>query len=84
VLKGMDLHLLVAFEHNEIMAVSLMVAEEKILAMGRIYLFPVFQRQLDCRQRRMCMKLIAEAVLLKEVEDLGDSFVFHYLEILLA
>ena len=61
-----------------------MVTEEEVLAVGRVDLLPIFQRQLDGRERRMCMKLIAEAVLLKEVQDLGDSFVFHYLDMLLA
>ena len=80
----MDLHLLMTLEDHEIVTVALMITEEEILAVGRIYLLPIFQRQLDRRERRMRMKLIAEAVLLKEVQDLGDSFVFHYLDMLLA
>jgi hypothetical protein len=80
----MDLHLLMALEDHKIVAVALMVTKEEVLAVGRIDLLPIFQRQLDSRERRMRMKLIAEAVLLKEVQDLGDSFVFHYLDMLLA
>ena len=73
-----------ALEDHEIVAVTFMVTEEEVLAEGRVDLLPIFQRQLYSRERRMCMKLIAEAVLLKEVQDLGDSFVFHYLDMLLA
>jgi hypothetical protein len=80
----MDLHLLMALEDHEIVAVAFMVTEEEVLAVGRVDLLPIFQRQLYSRERRMRMKLIAEAVLLKEVQDLGDSFVFHYLDMLLA
>jgi hypothetical protein len=80
----MDLHLLMALEDHKIVAVALMVTEEEVLAVGRVDLLPIFQRQLDGREGRMRMKLIAEAVLLKEVQDLGDSFVFHYLDMLLA
>jgi hypothetical protein len=78
-LEGMDLHFLMTFEDHEIVAVSLMITEEKVLAMGRIYFFPIFQSQLNGRKRRMGMKLIAEAMLFKEGKHLGDSFVFHYL-----
>ena len=80
----MDLHLLMALEDHEIVAVTFMVTEEEVLAVGRVDLLPIFQRQLDGRERRMCMKLITEAVLLKEVQDLGDSFVLHNLDMLLA
>ena len=83
-LEGVDLHLLMTLEDHEIVAVAFMVTEEEVLAVGRVDLLPIFQRQLDGRERRMRMKLIAEAVLLKEVQDLGDSFVFHYLDMLLA
>jgi hypothetical protein len=82
--KRMDLHLLMTFKDNQIMSVALMIAEEKILAMSRINLLPVFQRQFDRRKWRMRMKFIAEAVLLKEVKDPGNSIVFHYLLRLLA
>lgn len=82
--QGMDLHFLMAFEDYQIVTVTLMVTEEKILAMSGIDLFPIFQCQFYRRKRRMCMKLIAEAVLLKEGQDLGDSIVFHYLLMLLA
>jgi hypothetical protein len=71
-------------ENDQIMAVSLMVTEEKILAMRGINLFPIFQSQLDGRKWRMGMKLIAEAMLLKEVQDLGNSDIFHYLDRLFA
>ena len=82
--QGVDLHFLMAFEDYQIVTVSLMIPEEQILAMSGIDLLPIFKSQLYRRKWRMGMKLIAEAMLLKEVKDLGDSIVFHYLLMLLA
>ena len=61
-----------------------MVAEKQILAMHGIYVLPVLQSQFDCRKRRMRMKLIAEAVLLKEVQHLGYTYVICHLLMLFA
>lgn len=71
---------LMTFEDNEIMPIALVVPEEEILAMDRINLLPVFQSQFYGRKRRMCMKIIAEAMFIQKGQDLGDSIVFHYLE----
>jgi hypothetical protein len=71
-------------EDHQIVAVSLVVSEEEILAVDRINVLPIFQCQLDCRERRMRMKLIAEAVLLKEVKHLGYTWVIYHLLRLLA
>jgi hypothetical protein len=73
-----------ALEDNQIMTVALVITEEQVLAMGRIDFLPIFQSQLDRRKRRMSMKLISEAVLLEEVQDLGYSVVMHHLDRLLA
>ena len=80
----MDLHFLMAFEHDEIMAVALVVAEEKVLAMGRIYLLPVFEGELDGRKRRMRMKLIIKAMIFKEGQDLVDAWISCHLLMLFA
>ena len=66
---------LMTFEDHEIVAVALVVPEEKILAMDGVYILPVLQSELDGRKGRMGVKLVAEAVLLKEVQDLGNSFI---------
>jgi hypothetical protein len=83
-LQRMDSKFLMALKDHKIMSVSLMVAEEKVLAMYRVYFLPVLEGKLDGRKGRMGMKLIAEAMLLKEVQDLGNSDIFHYLDRLFA
>ena len=80
----MDGQLFMAFEDNKIMSVALMVTEKQILAMDRIYFFPILKGKLDGRKRRMSMKLITEAMLLKEGKNLGNSLIFHYLAMLFA
>jgi hypothetical protein len=72
------------FEDHQIVAVSLVIPEEEVLAVDRVDVLPIFQRQLDCRERRMSMKLIAEAMLLKEVKHLGYTWVIYHLFRLLA
>jgi hypothetical protein len=49
----MDSELLMAFKDNKIMSVSFVVAEKQILAVGRVYLLPVFQGQFNGRKGRM-------------------------------
>ena len=73
-----------ALEDHQIEAVSLVIPEEEVLAVDRIDFLPIFQRQLYCRERRVCMKLLAEAMLLKEVEHLGYTWVIYHLLRLLA
>ncbi len=83
-LQRMDRELLMTFEDHEIVAVTLMVPEEKVLAVNRIDFLPIFQSKLDGRKRRMSMELIAEAMLLKEGQDLGYTCVIYHLFRLLA
>lgn len=67
-LQRMYRQLLMTLEDHQIMAVSLMVSEEEILAMDGVYFLPVFQSQLDCRERRVGMKFIFQTVRLKMAE----------------
>jgi hypothetical protein len=60
----------VTFEDHQIMAVSLVIAEEQVLAMRRIYLLPILQGQLNGRKGRMRVHLISQTVLLKKVQHL--------------
>jgi hypothetical protein len=46
------------FKDNQIMSVSLMITEKEILAMGRIYILPIFKSKFDCRKRWMGVKFI--------------------------
>lgn len=81
-LKRVYRKFLMTFEHYQIMAVSLMIPEKEILAVSGIYILPIFKRKLDGRKRRMGMKLISEAMLCKEGNDLGYACIFysfHYL-----
>ena len=82
--KGMDLHFLMTFEHHKIMTVSLVIAEKQILAMGGIYLLPIFKCELDGRKRRMCMKLVVKAMIFKEGQNLVDTWVSCHLLMLFA
>jgi hypothetical protein len=66
------------------MAVSLMVPEKEILAVGGIYILPIFKRKFDGRKRGMRMKLISEAMLFKEGNDLGYACVFSFFHYLLS
>ena len=76
---------LMAFEYNQIMPVAFVITEEEVLAVDRIYLLPLFQRQLYRRKRRMSMKFIAQAVLLEEVQYPGYSWIIgHHFDRLLA
>jgi hypothetical protein len=84
VFEGVYCKFLMTLENHQIVAVSLVVSEEEVLAVDRINVLPVFKRQLDCRQRRMRMKLIAESMLLKEVKYLGYTWVIYHLLRLLA
>ena len=66
------------------MTVTLVVAEEEILAMYRIYLLPVFESLLYCRERRVCMKFIAESMLFKKAQNFSYTWVICHLLKLLA
>lgn len=77
--QRMDSQFLMTLEDDEIVPVALMVTEKQVLAMSRIYLLPIFQGKFDGRKRRMGMEFIAEAMLLKKLQDFGDSRVIHHL-----
>ena len=66
----MDGQFLVAFEYYKIMPVALVVAEEQILAMGRINLLPVFEREFYGRKGRMVMCL--------EIYSVSAEESFHF------
>jgi hypothetical protein len=55
-----------AIEHNKIMPVALVIPEEKVLAMSRIYILPILKRKLDGRKRRMTMSVILYPILLQK------------------
>ena len=57
------------------MSVPLMISEEEILAVSGINLFPIFERQLNGRKRRMCVVLVFYAVLIQECQDFLYSFI---------
>ena len=80
----MNLHFLMAFEHDEIMAVALVVTKEEILAMGRIYFLPIFEGKFNRRKRRMGVKLVIEAMILKEGQDFVDAWISCHLLMLFA
>ena len=83
-LQGMDGKFLMAFEDDKIMPVALVVTEKQILAMGGIYLLPIFKGKFDGRKRRMRMKLVIEAMIFKEGQDLVDTWVSCHLLMLFA
>ena len=55
-----------AFKDNKIMPVAFVISEEKILAMCRINVFPIFQSELYGRERRMMMSDIIYSVSLQK------------------
>ena len=70
---------LVALEHDKIVAVALVIPEEKVLAMDGIDILPILQGKFYRRQRRMCVKLKAEAVLFKKEQHLVYAWVVCHL-----
>lgn len=73
VFKPVDIKFLVAFEYDKVMPVAFVVAEEQVLAMGGVYVFPVFQCLFYCRQRRVCEQFVTDAVGRKKVQCLAAS-----------
>jgi hypothetical protein len=65
-LQCVDTQFLMAIEHNKIMPVALVIPEEKILAMSRIYILPIFECKLNGRKRRMTMSVILYPILLQK------------------
>ena len=82
-LQRMDIKIFMAFEHNQIMSVSLVIAKEEVLAVSRIYILPIFKSKFDCRKRRMNMKFILKAMILKKFENRSYFLIdiFHYLRL---
>ena len=58
-LQRVDRQFLMALENHQIVAVSLMIPEEEVLAVNRIDVLPVLKRELYCRKRRMSVKSVA-------------------------
>ena len=83
-LERVDCHLLMTFEYDQIMAVTLMVAEEEVLAMDGIYVLPVLKGQFDGWKRRMDMEFIIKGMLLQEAEHLVYSWIACHLLMLFA
>ena len=75
---------LMTFKYGKIVPVAFVITEKQILAVYGIDILPIFQGELYGRQRRMGMKFIAEAVLLKEVKHLGYSWIICHLLMLFA
>ena len=57
------------------MSVALMVSEEEILTVDRVYILPVLKSQLDGRKRRMSVEIVVEVVVFKKLQDLINSLV---------
>jgi hypothetical protein len=57
---------LMAFEHHQIVSVSFVISEEKILAVGGVYFFPIFQCKFYCREGRVMVSLETYPVCLEE------------------
>ena len=73
VLKPVDIEFLVAFKYNKVMPDAFVVAEEQVLAMGGVHIFPVFQCLFYGRQRRVCEQFVPDAVGRKKVQCLAAS-----------
>ena len=84
VLKAVDIQILVALEHHEIMPVALMIPEKQILAMHGIYVLPIFQRLLYRRKRRMLMQLVTYGMLFQKGKHPVYSGVACHFALLLA
>lgn len=65
----MDGKFLMTFEDHKIMSVALVVAEKEVLAVDGINVFPILERKLYRRERRMGMELIIKSVLFQKGED---------------
>lgn len=70
----MDVQVLVALHADEIVPVSLVIAEKQVLAVRAIQIFPVSQSLFYGKQWRMCMKFIRDAVPFKEIEHFLSQF----------
>jgi len=71
----MDIERFMTLEDHEVMTVSLMVAEEKVLAMNRVDILPILESQFYGRKRRMGMEMILQSVFFQEAQDFIDSTV---------
>ena len=73
----MDGEILVTFKYYKIMSVAFVIAEEQILAMCGVDLFPVFQCEIDGRKRRMVVGLESDAVFLEKLFCFPGLFACH-------
>jgi hypothetical protein len=83
-LQRMDIEGFMALEDHKVMTVSLMVAEEKVLAMYRIDVLPILKSQFYGRKRRMGIKFILKSVSFQEVQNFVYSIVSRHRLRLLA
>ena len=75
VLQIMDGQRLLAVEYNEIVPVTLVVAEEEVLAMLRAVVVPVLAGDLDGRGLGVFVPRVADPVGIEPVEDPLPAFV---------
>ena len=68
VFQSVDIEVLVALQHYQIMPVPLVVAEKQVFAMRRLHIFPVLESFLYCRERGMGIEFLTDAVLCQEVQ----------------
>jgi hypothetical protein len=75
---------LVTIKDDKVVTVALVVAEEEVLAVNRIDIFPIFKRQFDCREWRMSMEFIGQVMIFEEFQDLINSLISCHRFMLLA
>ena len=73
-LQAVDVHLLVALEDYQVVAVALVVSEKQVLAVGRVEIFPIFHGLFYCRKRRVFVHDVADAQFLQLVKYFSASF----------
>jgi hypothetical protein len=71
----MDGQFLMTFEYYKIVPIAFMIPEKQVLAVGRIYFLPIFQRKFNCRQWRMSMEFITQMVFFKKFENTIDFII---------
>ena len=71
----MDIEIFVTFEDNQVVSIALVIAEEEVLAVGRVNVLPVFHRKLYCRERGMGVDFILYSGIFEELQNSGYGFV---------
>ena len=70
----MDVHLLVALEDDQVVAVALVVSEKQVLAVRRVEVLPVLHGLFYSGKRRMLVDDVADAHFLQSVKYFSASF----------